>query len=105
MVTVSSTNEVEDKGPRELAETNMLLADAYQKAGSRVVELEEGYDAWFSQNRQDYNSDAATKRAWGTTEGGRELRRIKMDMKTTEKKMQTMRDYLRVRDNEKFNHY
>lgn len=92
--------KIEDSTPREMAEENMKLADALEKAGRRVVELEEQYDIWFNINRKDYKSDTATDRAWGLTENGKELRLLKMGIKTGERQIQTRRDYLRVRDNE-----
>lgn len=85
--------------PQEAAEKMLTLSEEQSRLTDKLIELEEMEARWFSENRDKYKSDTATKNAWKTTIAGRDQNRLNLKMKAIKSELSTIKNYLRHCEN------
>ena len=93
------------RNPHEIAERRIELSAEYGAKGERLKEILEIKATTWKTIRENTKSDKSADREWDSTEFGIEEMKLKIDMKTIEKKLSASRTYLEVLTGEAKNLY
>lgn len=94
-----------ERTPREIAERRIELSAEYGQKSDRLKEILEIKATQWLTIRERSKSDKSADMEWQSTDFGIEEMKLKMDLKTLEKKMSAARTYLEVMDGEAKNQW
>jgi len=91
--------------PRRLSEIASYLASCFANLSAQAEEIEVNYSPAWLELRKGVKSDSMAERLYDATPDGQRRIRLKFQLRYIEKVISSIKDRLKVRNNEAFNQY